>query len=226
MITRRRLLKRCLSAVAGGFIICSLSSWRWIANAWAVVKEILPKGFSKSKLKDMNPAHVDPRNLDLDSTDKFGTMGPTDIAIDLATYRLKIGGEVSRPLSLTYEEILKLPSITADVLLVCPGFFANYGRWTGVHLGRLLQEAQPKGNALLAEIKGSRDKVVRIRLDSIERKKVLLAYRVNGETLPQKHGFPLRLVYEDVYGDEWVKYVDEIVVLPDPTHSAKRKDGN
>jgi sulfoxide reductase catalytic subunit YedY len=190
------------------------------------VKEILPKGFSKSKLKDMNPAHVDPRNLDLDPTDKFGTMGPTDILVDLTTYRLKIGGEVNRPLSLTYEEILKLPSITADVLLVCPGYFANYGRWTGVHLKTLLQASQPKGNALLADIKGGRDKVIRIRLDSIEQKKVLLAYRVNGETLPQKHGFPLRLVYEDVYGDEWVKYVDEIVVLPDPTRPAKRKNGN
>ena len=174
----------------------------------------------------MNPAQVDPRNLDLDPTDTFGTMGPTDIAIDVATYRLKIGGEVSRPLSLTYEDVLKLPSMTEDVLLVCPGFFANYGRWTGVQLGRLLQEAQPKENALLADIKGGRDKVVRIRLDGIERKKVLLAYRVNGETLPQKNGFPLRLVYEDVYGDEWVKYVDEIVVLPDPTRQAKQKDGN
>ena len=167
-----------------------------------------------------------PRNLDLDPTDKFGTMGPTDISVDLTTYRLRIGGEVNRPLSLTYEEILKLPSITADVLLVCPGYFANYGRWTGVHLNTLLQASQPKGNALLADIKGGRDKVIRIRLDSIEQKKVLLAYRVNGETLPQKHGFPLRLVYEDVYGDEWVKYVDEIVVLPDPTLPAKRKDGN
>ncbi len=131
MMTRRRLLERCLSAVAGGFVICFLSSWRWVSKAWAVVKEILPKGFSKSKLKDMNPAHVDPRNLDLDPTDKFGTMGPTDIAVDLGTYRLKIGGEVNRPLSLTCEEILKLPSMTEDVLLVCPGFFANYGRWTG-----------------------------------------------------------------------------------------------
>jgi sulfoxide reductase catalytic subunit YedY len=226
MITRRKLLTRYLSIISVGFLIHLDGSWRWIANAWAVVKEILPKGFSKSKLKDMNPAHVDPRNLDLDPTDKFGTMGSTDIAIDLATYRLKIGGEVNRPLSLTYEEILMLPSTTADVLLVCPGYFANYGRWTGVHLKTLLQETQPKGNALLADIKGGRDKVIRIRLDSIERKKVLLAYRVNGETLPQKHGFPLRFVYEDVYGDEWVKYVDEIVVLPDPTRPVKRKDGN
>ena len=226
MITRRKLLRRYLPIISAGFLIHLGGSWRWIANAWAVVKEILPKGFSKSRLKDMNPAHVDPRNLDLDPTDKFGTMGPTDIAVNLTTYRLKIDGEVNRPLSLTYEEILKLPSLTADVLLVCPGYFANYGRWTGVHLKTLLQETQPKGNALLVDIKGGRDKVVRIRLDSIERKKVLLAYRVNGESLPQKHGFPLRLVYEDVYGDEWVKYVDEIVVLPDLTRPAKRKDAN
>jgi DMSO/TMAO reductase YedYZ molybdopterin-dependent catalytic subunit len=226
MITRRKLLRRYLLIISAGFLFHLSGFWGWIAKAWAFVKEILPKGFSKSKLKDMNPAHVDPRNLDLDPTDKFGTMGPTDISVDLTTYRLRIGGEVNRPLSLTYEEILKLPSITADVLLVCPGYFANYGRWTGVHLKTLLQASQPKGNALLADIKGGRDKVIRIRLDSIEQKKVLLAYRVNGETLPQKHGFPLRLVYEDVYGDEWVKYVDEIVVLPDPTRPAKRKDGN
>ncbi len=42
--------------------------------------------------------------------------------------------------------------------------------------------------------------------------KILLAYGVNDTPLPQKHGFPLRLVLEDHYGYEWVKYVDEIVV--------------
>ena len=222
MITRRRLLRRYLPILSAGFLIPLDGFWRWMTNAWAAVKETLPKGFSKSKLKDMHPAEIDPRNLDLDPTNTFGTMGPTDVVVNVATYRLKIGGEVNRPLALTYEDILKLPSLTEDVLLVCPGFFANYGRWTGVHLRRLLQEAQPKENALLADIKGGRNKVARIRLDSIDRKKVLLAYRVNGETLPQKHGFPLRLVYEDVYGDEWVKYVDEIVVLPDPTRPAKQ----
>jgi DMSO/TMAO reductase YedYZ molybdopterin-dependent catalytic subunit len=31
-------------------------------------------------------------------------------------------------------------------------------------------------------------------------------------TSPQKHGFSLRLVYEDAYGYDWVKYVEEIIV--------------
>jgi len=28
----------------------------------------------------------------------------------------------------------------------------------------------------------------------------------------QRHGFPLRLVFEDVYGYDWVKLIEEIVV--------------
>src|SRR5512139_3252061 len=102
MITRRKLLRRFLPIISTGFLIHPDISWKWIANAWAAVKEILPREFSKSKLKNMNPAEVDPRNLDLDPLDQFGTMGPTDIVVNVATYRLKIGGEVHRPLSLTY----------------------------------------------------------------------------------------------------------------------------
>jgi sulfoxide reductase catalytic subunit YedY len=45
----------------------------------------------------------------------------------------------------------------------------------------------------------------------MDQKKIFLAYRVNGQELPKKHGFPLRLVYEDAYGSEWIKYVEEMV---------------
>lgn len=38
------------------------------------------------------------------------------------------------------------------------------------------------------------------------------AYEVNGEPLPRKHGFPLRIVAEDRYGSEWVKYVYKVTV--------------
>jgi DMSO/TMAO reductase YedYZ molybdopterin-dependent catalytic subunit len=140
-------------------------------------------------------------------------MGPTDVAMDAKTYQLKITGAVHQPLSLSYDQILKFPSLTEVVLLVCPGFFANNGRWTGVRFKALLQEAQAKKEAKYVDVKGAYEKTVRIPLKDIDRKKIFLAYRVNGETLPQKHGFPIRLVYEDAYGYDWVKYVDEVVVL-------------
>jgi DMSO/TMAO reductase YedYZ molybdopterin-dependent catalytic subunit len=76
----------------------------------------------------------------------------------------------------------------------------------------LLQEAQVQKDAGYVDINGAHGKGVRIPLKDIDQKRIFLAYRVNGEPLPQQHGFPLRLVYEDAYGYDWVKYVEEIIV--------------
>jgi DMSO/TMAO reductase YedYZ molybdopterin-dependent catalytic subunit len=189
-----------------------LIGWKFVSSSWAKAKKILPKAFSKEELKNMNPAEIDSRNLDIDSLNQFGTMGPTHIAIDLKTYRLKVKGKVEHPLSLSYDQILKYPSLTETVLLICPGFFSNSGRWTGINLKSLFQEAKIKKEAKYFDINGAHGKSIRIPLKTLDQKRIFLAYRVNGETLPQKHGFPLRLVYEDVYGSDWVKYADEIVV--------------
>ncbi len=161
----------------------------------------------------MNPEEIDNRNLEIDPLEKFETMGPTDVDINLKTYRLKVTGKVGRSLLLSYDQILKYPQTTETVLLICPGFFSNNGQWTGIPLRALLQEAHANKNAKYIDIKGAYGKIVRIPLKTVSQKKILLALRVNGETLPKKHGFPLRLVYEDAYGYDWVKYVDEIVVL-------------
>jgi DMSO/TMAO reductase YedYZ molybdopterin-dependent catalytic subunit len=198
------------------FLICSILIppffSKFVSILWAQTKKILPKGFKRDELKNMNPEEIDNRNLEIDPLDQFGTMGPTDVAIDLRTYRLKITGKVGHPLLLSYDQILKHPSLTETVLLICPGFFSNNGRWTGVNLKSLLQEAQIKKEAQYVDINGAHGKGVRIPLKTINQKRIFLAYRVNEEPLPQKHGFPLRLVYEDAYGYDWVKYVDEIVV--------------
>ena len=218
MLTRRSLLKKSFLSILLGIAANIAMPWKWILESWAQVKKILPKGFPREKMLGMNPAEIDNRNLEIDPLGEFGTMGPTDISIDLATYRLKVTGEVKHPLSLSYDEILRLPSVTENVLLICPGFFSNHGRWTGVHLRDLMEKAQLKEEAMFLDIKGQ-GKEIRIRLENIFLKKIFLAYRVNGEMLPQKHGFPLRLVYADVYGSDWIKYVEEIVVVLMPRPS-------
>ena len=206
MWTRRKFVKTSFWALLSSLVFHPLSI------CWAKVRQLLPKGFPKTKLLIMNPAEVDNRNLEIDPLDQFGTMGPTDVAIDVKAYRLKVTGKVGRPLSLSYDQILEYPSLTETVLLICPGVFSINGRWTGVHVKDLIQEAQIKEKAQYIDIKGAQEKSVRIPLEMIQQKKIFLAYRVNGVTLPRKHGFPLRLVYEDAYGFDWVKYVDEVVV--------------
>ncbi|UCD32648.1 MAG: molybdopterin-dependent oxidoreductase [Desulfobacterales bacterium] len=47
------------------------------------------------------------------------------------------------------------------------------------------------------------EKVERFPIEDVFSSKVFLAYGVNGEALPQKHGFPLRVVAEGYYGDFW-----------------------
>jgi sulfoxide reductase catalytic subunit YedY len=206
MWTRRRLLRTWFWASLLSLVSHPLSI------SWAKAKQILPKGFPKNKLLNMNPAEIDNRNLEVDPINQFGTMGPTDIVIDSKTYQLKVSGKLGRPLSLSYDQILKYPSLTETVLLICPGFFSNNGRWTGVNLKNLLQGAQIRKEAQYIDVVGEDQKRTRISLKELDQKKIFLAYRVNGEILPRKHGFPLRLVYEDAYGSEWVKYVKEIVV--------------
>jgi DMSO/TMAO reductase YedYZ molybdopterin-dependent catalytic subunit len=206
MWTRRKFVKTSFWALLSSLVIHPLSI------CWAKAKQLLPKGFPKKQLMTMDPANIDNRNLEIDPLNQFGTMGPTDVAIDMKEYRLKVTGKVGRPLSLSYDQILEYPSMTETVLLICPGFFSINGRWAGVHVHTLLQEARIKKEAQFVDVNGAGRKSVSIPLKKIKQKKIFLAYRVNGVTLPRKHGYPLRLVYEDEYGSSWVKYVDEIVV--------------
>jgi sulfoxide reductase catalytic subunit YedY len=58
--------------------------------------------------------------------------------------------------------------------------------------------------------KGTREKSERFPLEDVLSERGFLAYGVNDQVLPRKHGFPLRVVAEGYYGGEWLKYVYKI----------------
>jgi len=115
-------------------------------------------------------------------------------------------------ISFTYAELTALPPIEREVLLICPGFFANHGRWKGISIATLLRQADVDPAATRITIEGVRGKTSRFTLTDVLSDKVFLATHVNGTALPRKHGFPLRVVAEDHYGAEWVKYVGKLTV--------------
>jgi sulfoxide reductase catalytic subunit YedY len=139
-------------------------------------------------------------------------MGPTDRVVDLTAWRLEVTGQVKHRLLLSYADLMALPWVERDVLLICPGFFANHGRWRGVSLEVLWRQAggDPAARRLVIEARGQ--KSARFSVGEVLAGKLLLAYQVNGEVLPRKHGFPLRLVAEDHQGFDWIKYVDRISI--------------
>lgn len=215
MEKRRQFLKY----LVGGAALVATGLGSLFSTARRVLAEtgkiIPPKGTPRESLIDKNPAELDASALEVTPLENFGTMGLTDHAVSLEKWGFEVEGRVKRPLRLTYEEIKKLPTVERNVLMICPGFFANHGTWKGFDLGALLKMAQTEDGVTHVTVRGPDGKYEnsqRYPLQDILSTKVFLAYEVNGKPLPQRHGFPLRAVAEGYYGYDWVKYVYKVTV--------------
>jgi sulfite oxidase len=157
--------------------------------------------------------------------------------VDMAEWRLRVDGEVATPLGLTMEDLKKLPSIELVSVTECAGngraFYepsvpgmqwgngaVGNGRWRGARLVDVLRRAGVKESAREVLFDGADVPLGRMPdfQRSIPIKKALdgntlLAYEMNGETLPVKHGFPLRVVAPGWAGDSWVKWLTSVRVL-------------
>jgi sulfoxide reductase catalytic subunit YedY len=216
MKTRRQFIEFSVKFLSG-LVIFFGTIGAWLEKVYAQAKRIVvPKGTDLSTLRSENPATLDTRNLEVLPLKEFETMGLTDHEVDLKSWRLLIEGNVAKPTRLPYSRILELPSIERKVLLICPGIFTNHGNWKGISLMTVLNLAGMKADTtdiIVSGPQGDYEKVEKFPIADIRSDKVFLAYQVNGERLPQKHGFPLRIVAEDYYGDEWVKYVYKIEAI-------------
>lgn len=160
--------------------------------------------------------------------------------VKLDTWRLTVDGNVGQSLTLTMEDLRKMPSAELVSVLECAGngraFFDppvaglqwQYGavgnaRWRGVRLAEVLKRAGVKENAVEVLFDGADvplGKMVDFRRSIPIRKALdpdtLLAYEMNGQPLAGAHGFPLRVIVPGWAGDSWVKWVTGIRVLAEP----------
>lgn len=213
--TRRKFIGGILLAFGGLVLLVEplVSFW---SRAWGkLTRKVLSRGTPRKDLINDNPANVDAGNLEITPLKDFETMGLSDHPVDITRWTLKVDGQVKTPLRLSYSQVRAFPSLERKVLMICPGVFVNQGLWKGVSIRTLLQMAQVKPGVTHVSINGPEGpytKTEQFPIKDILSDKVFLAYQVNGSDLPQKHGFPLRLVAEDSYGASWVKYVDTVMV--------------
>ncbi|WP_328306556.1 sulfite oxidase [Streptomyces sp. NBC_00442] len=132
--------------------------------------------------------------------------------VDATAWRMKIHGKgVSRPLTLTFQDLLKRQLIERDITLTCVsnevgGPYVGNARWIGVPLADLLKEAgvRPPSRG------GPADQLVARSVDGMtigtpvedimDGRDAMLAVGMNGEPLPFVHGFPVRMVVPGLYG--------------------------
>jgi DMSO/TMAO reductase YedYZ molybdopterin-dependent catalytic subunit len=138
--------------------------------------------------------------------------------VDIEMWRLDIGGEVERPFSLGYDELLDLDAIEQVHTLECisnptGGDLMSTAVWTGVRMRDLLQRARPKSNAydvVLTSVDGYNDS---FQIAKAMEPETLLVYLMNGKTLPQDHGYPVRVLVPNIYGMKNVKWLRSIDVV-------------
>jgi len=126
--------------------------------------------------------------------------------VDPADWSLHVKGRVDRPFALTYDELMAMPQIEADITLTCVsnrvgGDLISNARWQGVPLVDLLDRARPRYDA--TQIVGrSVDGFTAgfPTVQALEQRQSMVAVAMNGEPLPTSHGFPARLVVPGLYG--------------------------
>nr|WP_203605434.1 molybdopterin-dependent oxidoreductase [Streptomyces sp. SID8014] len=132
--------------------------------------------------------------------------------VDAGSWRLKVHGEgVRRPLELDLPTLLRRDLIERDITLTCVsnevgGPYVSSARWLGVPLGPLLEEAGvrppsrggPAGQLVSRSVDGM---TIGTPVDTVmDGRDAMLAVGMNGEPLPFRHGFPLRMVVPGLYG--------------------------
>lgn len=200
-------------------------------------KPALPAGKDKLIVRSLRPPDYETPVALLDSwltpVEHFYVRShmPTPPALEAATWTLQVDGEVDAPITLTLDELKKMPSASITSVLECAGngraFFdppvagiqwvrgaVGNARWTGVRLADILKRAGVKASGRFVTMNGADrgmgqqpDFIRQLPIDKALHPDTLVAYDMNGEPLPAWHGFPLRVIvpgWEGAYAIKWL----------------------
>jgi DMSO/TMAO reductase YedYZ molybdopterin-dependent catalytic subunit len=132
-----------------------------------------------------------------------------------AGWRLEVNGLVSRPLSLTLDELERFPRTRSRVRHHCVEGWSAVASWDGVRLSEIARAAGADPRAHYVEFRSFEGGYYSSwDLASALHPQTLLAYGMDGERLLVEHGAPLRLYSAVKLGYKMVKWVTTVSFLP------------
>ena len=132
----------------------------------------------------------------------------------LDRFLLTVDGAVDRPLSLSWQDLMALPSVDRQVRMDCVGGFRNNSIMAGVAVQHILDQAGVSPQARRVVFHCLDGYYVSLELEDLRNMEAFLAHTTNGEKLP-KFGYPLRLAIPGKYGYQWAKWVQRLEVVAD-----------
>jgi DMSO/TMAO reductase YedYZ molybdopterin-dependent catalytic subunit len=139
--------------------------------------------------------------------------------VNASTYNLTITGLVNKTVEYTYDQIISsFQKYQKAVTLYCVEGWSVTILWEGFLVNDLIKEAGVNSSAIGAIFYASDGYSTELPLDYITKNSIIIAYKMNGLTIPPERGFPFELVAESQYGYKWIKWIATIELTDNPDY--------
>jgi DMSO/TMAO reductase YedYZ molybdopterin-dependent catalytic subunit len=145
------------------------------------------------------------------------TKNVIDPRVDIDLWHLEISGLVQNVATWRFQDLLGFKPTTQETTLMCisngldAGLISN-AVWKGFPLRDLLDQAGMLSGAARVRLHGVDNYTDTIPLEKAMAPTTLLAYEMNGAPLPDRHGYPLRVVVPGYFGEKNVKWLTKVEV--------------
>jgi DMSO/TMAO reductase YedYZ molybdopterin-dependent catalytic subunit len=207
---RRAFLQRAGLAAVGTVVVVGFA--QWVGHGRRAVEDAR-KLLRLSATRGTVPSGAD---LGVSEFQPWRTVGAhfyqihTALALPAITpdqWQLRIHGMVDKPLTVTYEDLVRRQLTEEWVTLCCVSNFVGgeligNAFWSGVLVRDLLQEAgvQPGADAVKQTSQDGWTCGTPLSALTDPGRQAMLAIAMNGKPLPIEHGFPVRMVVPGLYG--------------------------
>ena len=158
------------------------------------------------------------------------TKNVVDPEVNADLWRLEITGLVETRQTYHLDRLKSLPAVEQETTLMCisngldAGLMSN-AKWKGVPMKVLLGAATPAAGATKVRLHGVDNYTDTFPLEKALDPTTLVVYEMNGETLPDRHGFPARVIVPGYFGEKHVKWITRIEVADESAIGFYEKQG-
>jgi hypothetical protein len=140
------------------------------------------------------------------------------VVIDGESWALEVDGLFDNARPLTLEDLMAYSPVTQAITLSCisnrvGGDLIGTSNWTGARLRDVLKDLGLRAEAKELFVEGADGFHESVAMEDLMDPRTLLVYGMNGETLPVKHGFPLRIYIPNRYGMKQPKWITRIEAI-------------
>jgi DMSO/TMAO reductase YedYZ molybdopterin-dependent catalytic subunit len=136
--------------------------------------------------------------------------------VNIDDYQLEITGLVETPVTYSYDDVINnYQHYQKVVTLNCVEGWSVTILWEGILLKDLIAEADPLSEAKVIIFHAYDSYTTSHPLDYLMDNDIIMAYRINGVTIPLERGFPFQLVAESKWGYKWIKWITKIELSDD-----------